>query len=101
MNINSLSINAQEALQAAVSLAREQGNQAVEPLHLLNVLVREDDSLSVFLFLHEVAKAERTKTNATIASTVINFLIFIFSSPYPNITLLHSESNDSIFHAAS
>ena len=49
MNINSLTIKAQEALQAAVSLAREQGNQAVEPLHLLNVLVREDDSLSVFL----------------------------------------------------
>ena len=46
MNINSLTIKAQEALQAAVSLAREQGNQAVEPLHLLNVLVREDDSLS-------------------------------------------------------
>ena len=44
MNINSLTIKAQEALQAAVSLAREQGNQAVEPLHLLNVLVREDDS---------------------------------------------------------
>lgn len=42
MNINSLTIKAQEALQAAVSLAREQGNQAVEPLHLLNVLVRED-----------------------------------------------------------
>ena len=49
MNINSLTIKAQEALQAAVSLAREQGNQAVEPLHPLNVLVREDDSLSVFL----------------------------------------------------
>ena len=49
MNINSLTIKAQEALQAEVSLAREQGNQAVEPLHLLNVLVREDDSLSVFL----------------------------------------------------
>ena len=49
MNINSLTIKAQEALQAAVSLAKEQGNQAVEPLHLLNVLVREDDSLSVFL----------------------------------------------------
>ena len=45
MNINSLTIKAQEALQAAVSLAREQGNQAVEPLHLLNVLVREDDCL--------------------------------------------------------
>ena len=49
MNINSLSIKAQEALQAAATLAKEQNSQAIEPLHLLSVLLREDDSLSVFL----------------------------------------------------
>ena len=49
MNINTLTIKAQEALQAALSLARERGQQAVEPLHLLAVLIREDDSLSTFL----------------------------------------------------
>lgn len=49
MNINTLTIKAQEALQAALSLAREQGQQAVEPLHLLATLIREDDSLSTFL----------------------------------------------------
>ena len=47
MNINTLTIKAQEALQAALSLARERGQQAVEPLHLLAVLIREDDSLDV------------------------------------------------------
>ena len=49
MNINTLTIKAQEALQTALSLARERGQQAVEPLHLLSVLVREDDSLAAFL----------------------------------------------------
>ena len=49
MNINTLTIKAQEALQSAVSLARERGQQAVEPLHLLWVLTREEDSLSSFL----------------------------------------------------
>ncbi len=49
MNINTLTIKAQEALQATLSLARERGQQAVEPLHLLSVLVREDDSLAAFL----------------------------------------------------
>ena len=49
MNINTLTIKAQEALQAALALAREQGQQAVEPLHLLSVLVREEDSLTAFL----------------------------------------------------
>ena len=49
MNINSLTIKAQEALQTAFTLAREAGQQAVEPQHLLFTLVREDDSLSAFL----------------------------------------------------
>ena len=49
MNINTLTIKAQEALQAALNLARERGQQAVEPLHLLAVLIREDDSLATFL----------------------------------------------------
>ncbi len=49
MNINSLTIKAQEALQSAVTLARNAGQQAVEPQHLLSALVAEDDSLSAFL----------------------------------------------------
>lgn len=49
MNINSLTIKAQEALQGAVSLAKERGQQAVEPMHLLSALIAEDDSLSAFL----------------------------------------------------
>ncbi len=48
-NINSLTIKAQEALQNAVGLARSASQQAVEPLHLLGVLVAEDDSLGAFL----------------------------------------------------
>ena len=49
MNINSLTIKAQEALQLAVTLARDAGQQAVEPQHLLMALLKEDDSLSNFL----------------------------------------------------
>ena len=49
MNINSLTIKSQEALQNALSLAREAGQQAVEPQHVLLSLIKEDDSLSSFL----------------------------------------------------
>ena len=49
MNINTLTIKAQEALQAAATLAKERGSQAIEPVHLLGVLIREDDSLCTFL----------------------------------------------------
>ena len=49
MNINTLTIKAQEALQAAITLAQERGQQAVEPVHLLSVLIREDNALATFL----------------------------------------------------
>ena len=49
MNINSLTIKAQEVLQGAVSLARERGQQAVEPMHMLSVIIAQDDSLGAFL----------------------------------------------------
>ena len=49
MNINSLTIKAQEALQSAFALARDNGQQGVEPLHILSAIVAEDDSLGAFL----------------------------------------------------
>ena len=49
MNINTLTVKAQEALQAALLVAREHRQQSVEPLHLLSVLIREKDSLGAFL----------------------------------------------------
>ena len=49
MNINVLTIKAQQALQSAVAVAQRGGQQAVEPLHLLSVLIAENDDLAPFL----------------------------------------------------
>ena len=49
MTINNLTIQAQEALQNAMSLATSHGQQAVEPLHILDAIVTEDDSVCVYL----------------------------------------------------
>ncbi len=49
MNINVLTIKAQQALQSAVSVAQQAGQQAVEPLHLLSVIVEQKDELGAFL----------------------------------------------------
>ena len=49
MNVNTLTVKAQEALQQAACVARSGGQQAVEPLHLLAVMIREEDSLASFL----------------------------------------------------
>ena len=49
MNINTLTIKAQEALQSAFSIASAASNQAVEPVHILAALIAEDDALDTYL----------------------------------------------------
>ena len=49
MNINSLTIKAQEVLQQSFALAQRGGQQALDPLHLLAALIAEEDSLGAFL----------------------------------------------------
>lgn len=49
MNTNNLTIKAQELLQQAVSIALQTGQQAVEPAHLLSAMLREEDSIGVYL----------------------------------------------------
>ena len=49
MNINTLTIKAQQALQEAFSIAAQRQNQAVEPAHILASLIEKDDSLGSYL----------------------------------------------------
>ncbi len=49
MNINTLTIKAQELLQGAMTLARGQQQQSLEPLHILSAAIADDDSLSSYL----------------------------------------------------
>ncbi|MBR7183679.1 MAG: ATP-dependent chaperone ClpB [Alistipes sp.] len=62
MNINSLTIKAQQALQSAVSIAQQSGQQAVEPLHLLKALIAEDESLGAFLLSRAGVNLRTLKT---------------------------------------
>ena len=50
MNFNNFTIKAQEVVQKAVQLTRTNGNQAVEPEHVLRALMTEDDSVVQFIF---------------------------------------------------
>ncbi len=49
MNINTLTIKAQELLQEAMATARNGRQQAVEPLHILAAAVANEESLGVYL----------------------------------------------------
>jgi len=49
MNINNLTIKAQEVLQNAMNVASSQGNQAVEPLHILDAVLSQEQGVGSFL----------------------------------------------------
>ena len=49
MNINTLTIKAQELLQSAMATARHNKQQAVEPLHILHAAIADDNSVASYL----------------------------------------------------
>lgn len=50
MNFNNFTIKSQEAIQKAVDIAKGNGQQSLEPVHLLKGVMTEGDSLIKFLF---------------------------------------------------
>lgn len=50
MNFNNYTIKSQEAVQKAVSLVREHGQQAIEPTHLLLGVLASGQNVTTFLF---------------------------------------------------
>lgn len=50
MNFNNFTIKAQEAVQQAVQLVTQSGQQAIEPVHLLKAVIMTGESVSNFLF---------------------------------------------------
>jgi len=50
MNFNNFTIKSQEAIQKAVDIAKGNGQQSIEPVHLLKGVMTEGDSLIKFLF---------------------------------------------------
>ena len=50
MNFNNFTIKSQEAIQKAVDVAKGNGQQSIEPVHLLKGVMAEGDSLIKFLF---------------------------------------------------
>ena len=50
MNFNNFTIKSQEAIQKALEYAREAGNQAIEPVHILKGVMSEGESVVKFIF---------------------------------------------------
>src|SRR5258706_6759080 len=71
MKLDKFTERAQEALQGAAELARERGQQAVEPEHLLLALVREEEGVARTLL--EGARASVQALEPALVSTVERF----------------------------
>lgn len=50
MNFNNFTIKSQEAIQKAFEITKGNGNQAIEPVHLLQGVMSEGESLVKFIF---------------------------------------------------
>jgi ATP-dependent Clp protease ATP-binding subunit ClpB len=50
MNLNNYTIKSQEAIQQAVQLTTENGQQAIEPAHILKALIEVDENVTPFIF---------------------------------------------------
>ena len=50
MNFNNFTIKSQEAIQEAVNLAQAKGQQAIEPVHLLQGVIKVGENITNFIF---------------------------------------------------
>ena len=50
MNMNNYTIKSQEAVQSAVQLAQEKGQQAIETGHLLRGVIEKGENITNFIF---------------------------------------------------
>ena len=50
MNFNNFTIKSQEAIQKAFEITKSNGNQAIEPVHILKGVMNEGESLVKFIF---------------------------------------------------
>ncbi len=64
MNPNKLTVKSQEALETARSIAEENGNQAIEPEHLLLALLRDDEGIPASILKKAGANVEYVRSKA-------------------------------------
>ena len=50
MNFNNFTIKSQEAVQEAINLVKSRGQQAIEPAHLLNGVMKVGENVTNFIF---------------------------------------------------
>ena len=87
MNFNNFTIKSQEAIQKAVDIAKGNGQQSIEPVHLLKGVMTEGDSLIKFIF--QKVGANLSQLSDRIDNAIASLPKVSGGEPY-----LSRESND-------
>ncbi len=78
MNQNEYTIKSQEAIQSAINTAKGNGNQAIEPGHLLYGIINVDENVITYLF----NKLEVRNINAPLDAIIKSYPKVTGSEPY-------------------
>lgn len=92
MNFENFTIKSQEVVQQAVQLAHSAGNQAIEPVHLLQALMQKGESVIKFIF-------QKTGVDARMTEMQINNAIEKLPRVNGGDAFLSRDSNNVLMKA--
>ena len=92
MNFENFTIKSQEVVQQAVQLAHSAGNQAIEPVHLLQALMQKGESVIKFIF-------QKTGVDARMTEMQIDNAIEKLPRVNGGDSFLSRDSNDVLMKA--
>ena len=92
MNFNKFTLKSQEAIQYAVDLAKDKGQQAIEPAHLLKGVMEKGEQITQFIF-------GKMSVNMDALRATIDTMIDALPKVSGGEPYLSKESNDVLLAA--
>jgi ATP-dependent Clp protease ATP-binding subunit ClpB len=94
MNLNNFTIKSQEAVQEAVQIALKNGQQAIEPAHILKALIQTDEN--VISYLLKKLNINQNRIESTLDAVIKSYPKVEGQSQY-----LSNDSNQTLLKAQS
>ena len=89
MNFNNFTIKSQEVIQKAIDLTRQNGQQLIEPVHILKALIGESETIVNFVF-------QKLGANLNSVNIAIDKEIQVLPKVSGGDVTLSRESNDAL-----
>ncbi|MEI6508840.1 MAG: ATP-dependent chaperone ClpB [Bacteroidota bacterium] len=94
MNLNNFTIKSQEAVELALQIAMQNGQQSIEPAHLLKALIQSDENVISYLF-------KKLNVNETRIESAMDAMIKGFPKVSGGNQYLSNDANQVIVKAQS